>query len=78
MRGGRGPEIFSGLYKRFDRDGIYDLESPHAAMAGRLRVLLQQHATTSVLLLTARPIQNSTWSMGGSCGSGTFRSSGIL
>ena len=51
-------EIFSGLYKRYDRDGLYDPESKEANMAGRLKTLLQFH-NTPVLLLTATPIQNS-------------------
>lgn len=51
-------EIFSGLYKRFDRDGQYNPDSPQATMAGRLHSMLKQRATP-VLLLTATPIQNS-------------------
>lgn len=51
-------EIFAGIYKRFDRSGEYLPDSPNAAMAGRLRSLLQLHGTP-VLLLTATPIQNS-------------------
>ena len=49
-------EIFSGVYKRFDRQGLYQPDSPHAKMAGRAREVLRQ---SPVLLLTATPIQNS-------------------
>ncbi len=49
-------EIFAGLYKRYDRHGVYQPGSPHAQMAGRVKELL---ADTPVLLLTATPIQNS-------------------
>jgi len=49
-------EIFSAIYKRFDRDGIYLPDSDKAKMAGRVRTLLRE---TPVLLLTATPIQNS-------------------
>jgi superfamily II DNA or RNA helicase len=50
-------EIFSGIYRRFDRSGQYLDDSPHARIAGRLRALLGGH--TPVLLLTATPLQNS-------------------
>ena len=49
-------EIFAGVYKRFDRHGVYQHESEKAKMAGRARDLLRN---TPVLLLTATPIQNS-------------------
>ena len=49
-------EIFAGLYKRYDRFGVYQPASPHAQMAGRVKALL---TGTPVLLLTATPIQNS-------------------
>ena len=49
-------EIFAGLYKRYDRHGVYQPGSPHAQMAGRVKELLLD---TPVLLLTATPIQNS-------------------
>lgn len=49
-------EIFSGIYKRFDRYGAYLPDSDKAKMAGRVRSLL---VDTPVLLLTATPIQNS-------------------
>ncbi|MBT3223581.1 MAG: hypothetical protein HN348_31305, partial [Proteobacteria bacterium] len=49
-------EIFAGIYKRFDRNGTYQPDSPHAKMAGRTLALFQN---TPVLLLTATPMQNS-------------------
>ncbi len=49
-------EIFAGLYKRYDRFGVYQPASKHAQMAGRVKELL---TGTPVLLLTATPIQNS-------------------
>ena len=49
-------EIFAGLYKRYDRHGVYQPGSPHAQMAGRVKELL---VDTPVLLLTATPMQNS-------------------
>jgi superfamily II DNA or RNA helicase len=49
-------EIFAGLYKRYDRNGIYDEGSTEAVMAHRVRKLLH---STPVLLLTATPMQNS-------------------
>ncbi len=49
-------EIFSGIYRRFDREGAYQPDSEQAVMAGRVRTLLTD---TPVLLLTATPIQNS-------------------
>ncbi|MEE8526082.1 MAG: SNF2-related protein, partial [Thermoanaerobaculia bacterium] len=49
-------EIFAGIYKRYDRHGVYQPGSPHAQMAGRVKELV---AGTPVLLLTATPIQNS-------------------
>ena len=51
-------EVFAGIYKRFDRWGEYQDESPHANMAARLRSVLAGSGTP-VLLLTATPIQNS-------------------
>ncbi len=50
-------EVFAGLYKRYDADGLYDDTSPHARTAGRVREVLQA-GHTPVLLLTATPIQN--------------------
>jgi superfamily II DNA or RNA helicase len=49
-------EIFSGLHKRFDRNGVYDDTSEEALMAHRVRSFLR---TSPVLLLTATPMQNS-------------------
>ena len=49
-------EIFAGLHKRYDRDGMYDEDSDQARMAHRVRGFLR---TSPVLLLTATPIQNS-------------------
>jgi hypothetical protein len=50
-------EVFAGIYRRFDRSGLYLDDSPHARLAGRLKSLLGGH--TPVLLLTATPLQNS-------------------
>src|SRR5258707_4236965 len=49
-------EIFAGLHKRYDGDGIYDQTSTEAVMAHRVRGFLR---STPVLLLTATPMQNS-------------------
>src|SRR5437763_2723306 len=49
-------EIFAGLHKRYDRDGIYDETSGDALMAHRVRGFLR---SAPVLLLTATPMQNS-------------------
>jgi adenine-specific DNA-methyltransferase len=49
-------EIFAGLHKRYDRDGIYDETSEDALMAHRVRGVLR---SAPVLLLTATPMQNS-------------------
>ena len=49
-------EIFAGLHKRYDRDGIYDEASEEALMAHRVRGFLR---SAPVLLLTATPMQNS-------------------
>jgi hypothetical protein len=48
-------EVFAGLHRRYDRQGIYDAGSPHAKMAGRVAGLLRG---VPVLLLTATPMQN--------------------
>jgi adenine-specific DNA-methyltransferase len=51
-------EVFSGIYKRYDKWGNYREDGSQANMAHRLRTVLQLwHAP--VLLLTATPIQNS-------------------
>src|ERR1700731_2893274 len=49
-------EIFAGLHKRYDREGVYDETSTEAVMAHRVRGFLR---STPVLLLTATPMQNS-------------------
>ena len=49
-------EIFAGLHKRYDRDGLYGETSDEALMAHRVRGFLRSSA---VLLLTATPMQNS-------------------
>ena len=49
-------EIFAGLHKRYDRDGLYDESSDEALMAHRVRGFLR---SSPVLLLTATPMQNS-------------------
>jgi Helicase conserved C-terminal domain/SNF2-related domain len=49
-------EIFAGLHKRYDRDGLYDETSDEALMAHRVRGFLR---SAPVLLLTATPMQNS-------------------
>ena len=49
-------EVFAGIHRRFDRDGIYDEHSRHARTAHRVRQII---AASPVLLLTATPIQNS-------------------
>ena len=49
-------EVFAGIHRRFDKDGLYDPESPHARTAHRVREII---GASPVLLLTATPIQNS-------------------
>ena len=51
-------EVFSGLYKRYDKDGHYDQDSKFAQTAGRVREVVRR-GDSKVLLLTATPIQNS-------------------
>lgn len=51
-------EFFSGIYKRFDRDGNYVDVANDAQFADRVRSLVKK-TDTPVLLLTATPIQNS-------------------
>jgi superfamily II DNA or RNA helicase len=48
-------EVFANIYRRYDKDGIYNTESTEARMADRIRGFLRQ---SPVLLLTATPIQN--------------------
>ena len=50
-------EVFSGIYKRYNRHGDYEEGSSKAQTAGRLRDLIRRHRAP-VLLLTATPIQN--------------------
>ena len=50
-------EVFAGIYKRFDKLGLYKDEATHAQTAGRLREVLIA-SQTPVLLLTATPMQN--------------------
>ena len=49
-------EVFAGIHRRFDHDGIYDEHSRHARTAHRVRQVI---GASPVLLLTATPIQNS-------------------
>jgi hypothetical protein len=49
-------ELFAGIYRRFDRSGIYQEDSPHARTAHRVSKLM---GASPVLLLTATPMQNS-------------------
>ena len=49
-------EMFAGIYRRFDRLGVYDESSGAAQTAHRVRRLI---GPAPVLLLTATPIQNS-------------------
>lgn len=50
-------EIYSGLYKRFDKDGDYRPDKDGATYAGHLYELLRG-TDVPVLLLTATPVQN--------------------
>ena len=49
-------EVFAGIHRRFDRDGVYDEHSRYARTAHRVRQII---GAAPVLLLTATPIQNS-------------------
>ena len=49
-------EVFAGIHRRFDRDGIYNEDSRYARTAHRVRQII---GASPVLLLTATPIQNS-------------------
>ena len=49
-------EVFAGIHRRFDKDGLYDPESRLARTAHRVREII---GASPVLLLTATPIQNS-------------------
>ena len=50
-------EMFAGIYKRYNRQGVYESQSNKAQTAGRVRQLIRRHQAP-VLLLTATPIQN--------------------
>jgi Helicase conserved C-terminal domain/SNF2-related domain len=49
-------EIFAGIHRRYDRNGLYDDTADEARMAHRVRSFLR---SAPVLLLTATPMQNS-------------------
>lgn len=51
-------EVFSGIYRRYGKDGVYDQDSQQAQTAGRLREVIKRSGSP-VVLLTATPIQNS-------------------
>ena len=51
-------EVFSAVYKRYDKDGTYQEDSKKAQTAGRVREVVKKGGSP-VLLLTATPIQNS-------------------
>ena len=51
-------EVFSGVYKRYDKEGIYQEDSKKAQTAGRVWEVVKKGGSP-VLLLTATPIQNS-------------------
>jgi hypothetical protein len=50
-------EIFAGIHKRYDKDGLYLQGSREAVMAHRVREAIVP--PTPIVLLTATPIQNS-------------------
>lgn len=49
-------EVFAGLHRRYDGEGVYRPESKHAKIAGAVKEAI---GDAPVLLLTATPIQNS-------------------
>ena len=49
-------EVFAGVYRRFDRHGVYDEASRQAGTAHRVREVI---GASPVVLMTATPIQNS-------------------
>ena len=49
-------EVFAGVHRRYNKEGFYDDESPHARTAHRVKQLI---GAAPVLLLTATPMQNS-------------------
>ncbi len=55
-------EVFAGIHRRFDRDGVYEETSRQAQTAHRVREII---GLSPVLLLTATPIQNSLMELWG-------------
>ena len=51
-------EVFAGIHQRYDKNGVYHEDSPHARTAHRVRKLMGD-GMAPVLLLTATPMQNS-------------------
>ena len=51
-------EVFAGIHRRYDKEGVYNEASPHARTAHRVRALMG-NGMAPVLLLTATPMQNS-------------------
>ena len=51
-------EVFAGIHRRYDKEGVYNEASPHARTAHRVRTLMG-NGMAPVLLLTATPMQNS-------------------
>ena len=51
-------EAFAGIHRRYDKNGVYHEDSPHARTAHRVRKLMGD-GMAPVLLLTATPMQNS-------------------
>ena len=51
-------EVFAGIHRRYDKDGVYNEASPYAHTAHRVRALMG-NGMAPVLLLTATPMQNS-------------------
>ena len=49
-------EVFAGIHRRYNKNGSYDEDSPHARTAHRVKQLI---GLAPVLLLTATPMQNS-------------------
>ena len=49
-------EVFAGIHRRYNKDGAYEEDSPHARTAHRVKQLI---GISPVLLLTATPMQNS-------------------
>ncbi len=51
-------EVFAGIHRRYDKNGVYNEDSPQARTAHRVRKLMGD-GMAPVLLLTATPMQNS-------------------